>query len=85
MDFQIAFDIALGIVGFLGGWVLNSLKESLKALQEADGVLSKEVQSIQVLVVGQYMKREEVERFIQAVFHKLDKIEDLLREKEDKK
>ena len=36
MDFQLGFNIAVGLLAFLGGWVMNNLRDSLKSLHAAD-------------------------------------------------
>lgn len=84
MDFQIGFNIAVGIAGFLGGWVLNNLRDSLRALNVADSNLATKVQSIEVLVAGQYVKRDDLDKLTVALFTKLDKIESKLDMKADK-
>ena len=84
MDAQTAFNIRLGLVAFLGGWVLNSLRESIKSLQKSDSDLADKVQKIEVLVAGQYVKRDDMEKMSSAIFIKLDKIYDLIDKKADK-
>lgn len=84
MDAQTAFNILLGLVAFLGGWVLNSLRESIKSLQKSDSELADKVQKIEVLVAGQYVKRDDMEKMSNAIFIKLDKIYDLIDKKADK-
>lgn len=32
MDYQILFNIAMGLAGFLGGWVLNNLSKAIERL-----------------------------------------------------
>lgn len=75
MDGQTAFNLAIGLISFLGGWVVKNLQDSMKALQSADERLAAKVQSIEVLVAGQYIKREDFDRTIAALFAKLDKID----------
>ena len=84
MDFQVGFNIAVGLVAFLGGWVMNNLRDSLKSLHKADAELTSKVQSIEVLVAGTYVKRDELDRLGQAIFAKLDRIESKLDGKADK-
>ncbi|CAB5145038.1 hypothetical protein UFOVP147_46 [uncultured Caudovirales phage] len=84
MDTQTAFNIVLSLVAFLGGWVLNSLRDSIKALQKTDAELADKVQHIEVLVAGQYVKRDDLEKLSTALFNKLDKIEMKLDGKADK-
>lgn len=78
MDFQTAFNILLGIISGLCGWMLNALYQSMRDLSNADNALATKVQAIEVLVAGQYIKRSEFEAKVDALFAKLDSIEDKL-------
>ena len=78
------FNIVFTIAGALGGWWMKAMWEGLKDLQKADSKLTSEVSELKVLVAGQYMKRDEFERTSQAIFAKLDRIEDKLDHKADK-
>lgn len=84
MDTQTAFNIVLSLVAFLGGWVLNSLRDSIAALHKSDSELAAKVQGIEILVAGKYVTREELEKLSLALFTKLDKIYDSLGSKVDK-
>ena len=84
MDIQLAFNIATALVAFLGGWVLNSLRDSIRALQKADTDLTTKVQAIEVLVAGHYVKRDDLDQLSKAIFNKLDRIEDKLDSKADR-
>ena len=84
MDIQIAFNIAVALVAFLGGWVLNSLKDSINQLKISDGQLADKVQHIEVLVAGNYITRDSFDKLALAIFTKLDKIEGKLDGKADK-
>ena len=83
-NYQTMFNIAVTLIGFLGGWVLNSLKTSIDALHKADSELTTKVQAVEVLVAGSYVKRDDFDNFGNAIFKKLDKIYDKLDEKADK-
>lgn len=95
MDAQTIINILIGACGTLIGWVLKSIRESIRDLQEvhkglakADSALADKVQQIEVLVAGTYVKREAMEAAIDklgsALFTKLDKIENKLDGKADK-
>ena len=84
MDFQVGFNLAIALVAFLGGWVLNSLRASIDSLQKADTSLTTKVQAIEVLVAGSYVKRDDMDKLTTALFAKLDKIEAKLDGKADK-
>lgn len=83
MDQQLS-NIVIAIAGALGGWWMKAMWEGLKDLQKADQNLTREVAQLQTLVAGEYMRREEFERSSQAIFAKLDRIEDKLDGKADK-
>lgn len=84
MEPQTFINIAIGLVGALGGWVLNNLKSSIDELRKADLALTDKVQHIEVLVAGTYVKRDDMEKLGSALFAKLDKIENKLDGKVDK-
>jgi hypothetical protein len=56
----------------------------VKDLQVADKALTEKVGQIEVLVAGNYLRRDDFEHTIEALFKKLDKIEDKLDGKMDK-
>lgn len=70
-------NVCIGAVFSAGGWVLNSLYRSVQDLQ-------KKVSDIEVLVAGDYVKRDYLDRLATAVFEKLDKISDKIDKKADK-
>ena len=84
MDTQTAFNMVVGLVAFLGGWVLNSLRDSIIALQKSDAELADKVQHIEVLVAGSYVKRDDLKELSTALFNKFDTIELKLDGKADK-
>lgn len=83
MDQQL-FNIVIGVAGALGGWWMKAMWEGLKDLQKTDYELTQQVNNLQILVAGQYMRREEFDKVGQAIFAKLDRIEDKLDKKVDK-
>jgi hypothetical protein len=84
MDIQVAFNISIALIAFLGGWVLNSLKDSIDALKKTDNDLANKVQHIEILVAGSYVKREDLDKLATALFTKLDRIELKVDGKADK-
>ena len=81
---QTVFNIALAITGFLGGWVLKVIWEAVKELQSADKILVEKVASIEILIAGNYMSKQDFDKIAAAIFAKLDKIDDKLDRKADK-
>lgn len=84
MDLQAAFNITVGLVGALGGWILNTIWRSMRDLQSADEELAEKVQSIEVLVAGQYPTRRELDDKFSVVAASLIRIEDKLDRKADR-
>jgi len=62
----------------LFGWIMKTLWDSVRKLE-------KEVSDIEILVAGQYVKRDEFRQDIQRIFEKLDVIEAKIDSKADKK
>lgn len=84
MDHQMMFNIGIGIISSMFGWWLNNVWSSLKELQKADRELAEKVASIEVLVAGQYVTRDEFNNVLNQVFNKLDRIIDTLNKKVDR-
>jgi hypothetical protein len=81
---QTIFNIAIAVAGFLGGWTLKVMWESLKDLQTADRILVEKVNTIEILIAGNYMSKMDFDKVAAAIFVKLDKINDKLDRKVDK-
>ena len=75
---------AFGIVNLILGGFMKAIWDSYKDLKKADAALADKVNSIEVLVAGQYVKRDDFDRVANAIFAKLDKISDKLDNKADK-
>lgn len=73
---QTTINITIGVVFSVVGWILKTLYGVLTDLQHADSRLAEKVQSIELLVAGQYIQKDEFERLSTALFAKLDKIDD---------
>ena len=84
MDQQSLFNIAVALAGALGGWWMNVMWQSLTDLQKADKLLADKVSSIEILVAGNYVKRDDFDKVADNIFRKLDRIEDKLDGKMDK-
>jgi hypothetical protein len=84
MDQQQLFNYVIAVTGALGGWWMKAMWEALKDLQKADKDLTDKVTAIQVLVAGEYATRADFKSLSNAIFTKLDRIEDKLDAKVDK-
>jgi len=78
------FNIATGVAGALGGWVLRVLWDAVRDLERQDRALADRVGAIDVLIAGQYVKRDYFEMQMVKLFEKLDRIDAKLDSKVDK-
>ena len=74
---QILFNIAVGLGGFLGGFLLKIIWDAIKELRKTLGEL-------EVRLPDAYVKKDDFQHFSDAIFRKLDKIEDKIDAKADK-
>ena len=68
----------------MGGWILKVLWDSINELRAVDANLVEKVASIEIMVAGSYITRDEFQRTITSMFSKLDRIEDKVSQKADK-
>lgn len=84
MDSQSIINWAFSALGALISLILKVIWDAVKDLQSSDKELADKVQHIEVLVAGQYVKRDDMDKLGSALFAKLDKIEAKLDGKADK-
>lgn len=73
-----------GVLNIIFGIVGKVMWDSYKDLKKTDKELAEKVSNIEVLVAGQYVKREDFVQVTNQIFTKLDKILDKLDQKVDK-
>jgi hypothetical protein len=84
IDFQMAFNLLVGVLGTAFGWILNVLWSELRHLQQTDDKLAEKVNAIEVIVAGNYIRRDELGTIMREVHAKLDRIDERLNGKVDK-
>ena len=84
MEPQSIFDIAISVIGALGGWILKTIWDAIKELQKDDKELSEKLSHVEVLVAGGYVKVDKFDMVVNKIFDKLDKIDSKLDGKADK-
>lgn len=65
-------------------FILGAIWQAIRSLQKTDMDIMRELTAIEVLVAGNYVKRDEFRDMIKTLFTKLDKIEDKIDHKADK-
>ena len=81
---QSALNWVFGVVNIILGAALTMMWDSYKELKKSDKELADKVNNIEVIVAGQYVKREDFEKVADQIFSKLDKIMEKLDRKADK-
>jgi hypothetical protein len=84
METQVAFNVTFGVLSGLAGFVLNALWTSVKDLQNSDRALIDRMSQLDVLVAGNYVRRDELDRVAAEMFRKLDNIANRLDGKVDR-
>ena len=60
------------------------LQEALKDLQQADSQLVEKVQRIEILVAGEYVKKDDLENKLDRIFEALQRVDHKLDSKVDR-
>ena len=81
---QVLINWMMGGFGAAIAFILRVVWEGLRELQKADLELASRVNEVQLVVAGQNVKREDMERIQTALFAKLDRIENKLDLKMDR-
>lgn len=82
---QVVFNVLITFCAMLGGYVLKSVQMTLAAMLREQKELAAKLQAVELLVAGEYVRKDEFARFADAIFEKLDKIDTKLDHKEDRK
>lgn len=69
----------VGLFGILIGIAIKSVLDSIRELRADQSALTNRVGKVEVLVAGEYVKRDEFLDFCKTVNSKLDEIKDELR------
>lgn len=76
MDYQILFNSAFAVLLMVIGWVMKNVFDAITELRKNDQELTKEVNKLAVTLPENYIHRDTFKDFSEAIFKKLDRIED---------
>lgn len=76
MDLQMMINIMLGLIAFLGGWVMHSFKSQLNDNKDEIRDAKDRVHAVEVLVAGKYITKEEMTGHTDRVLDELKGIRD---------
>lgn len=85
MDFQVGFNILMGISGFLCVYVLLGNKSEHEELEKENKYLSGKLQGLEITMVRDFATNERLEKIGGDIFAKLNKIEEQIEKKLEKK
>jgi hypothetical protein len=72
---QTLINYLMGGFGAAISFILRVIWEGVRELQKCDLEITSKINEIQLLVAGQYVKKEDLEKLSTALFNKLDRIE----------
>ena len=72
---QTLINYLMGGFGAAISFILKVIWEGLRELQKCDLDITAKISQIQLLVAGEYVKKEDLEKLSTALFNKLDRIE----------
>tara|TARA_R110001606_G_scaffold192959_2_gene340659 strand:+ start:354 stop:635 length:282 start_codon:yes stop_codon:yes gene_type:complete len=64
--------------------IIATIWDTVRDLQKEDKLITEKLSAVQMLVVGDYVKKPDFDRVIDRLFKKLDKIDQSLTEKQDR-
>lgn len=84
MDYQVLFNITVGIIGTIGGWFLHVIYDSIRELQKADFRLNEEIHRVSLLIAGDYAKQSDLEKLGIMLTEKIQMFEDRIEKQMEK-
>jgi hypothetical protein len=79
-----AFNIAIALLGGLGGWSLRNLTERVKEVDQDVKQARRDLAELRVHVADRYLPRDEHKTSLDHIFQALRRIEDKIDRKQDK-
>lgn len=75
METQTVINAVFAGFGAIVGAVIKSIWDAVKDLQSADKGIVQDVSQLQILVAGNYIRKDEFNRMVGTLFDKLDRID----------
>jgi hypothetical protein len=84
MDVRTAFDLATGLVAFLGAWFVKVIFDRIERLEQARREEARDLADLRVAVATDYTSKDDFKAMADAIFGALRRIEEKLDRKVDK-
>ena len=85
MDSGLAIELGLGILNFILMGYVNSVRSSIKDGNDDTKKAQEMIRTLELKVVGEYVRNEHFNRMTSDIFKSLDEIKDMLHSKADRK
>lgn len=83
-NIQLFFNFGIAILGIMVGIILNRIFVAIDGLKKTDEELSRDVKQLAVKLPTDYVHKQEFQHLTDALFKKLDRIEQKIDSKADK-
>lgn len=84
VDLSTAFNIAVALAAFFGGFVLRDIQKKIADLEKSDKDMTKALTALQVAMPTSYVHKDEFKASLDAIHAVLRRIEDKMDQKADK-
>lgn len=84
VDLRTAFDMAMMLVAFLGGWAWKTINDRIRELEKSDKAMAQAMNDLRVAMPTNYVHKDEFKASLDAIHTVLRRIEDKLDQKVDK-
>jgi len=81
---QELFQILVAAISLMGGWILKTIWDAVRDQQGETRALAEKVAGVEILIVGQFVRRDELAGLLDRIDHKLDQISSKLDSKADR-
>jgi len=77
MSQQEYINLLIGLVSVFGGWLFKGFSDRLEELKNVDKELVSQLNRIEILVASDYVKKYDLEKAMDTIIMKLDKVENI--------
>lgn len=84
VDLGTAFNIAVALAAFFGGFVLRDIQKKINDLEKSDKDMTKALTALQVALPTSYVHKDEFKTTLDDIHAVLRRIEDKMDQKVDK-
>ena len=76
IDFQFFVNALIGVVSFLGGWILKVFSEKIKRIEEKCDDRDERMINLVITLPKEYVRKDDFHRFTENMNERFDRLED---------